>query len=137
MFRAICDKLAPIRHITLSKSSSITVCQIPAFQIGIVYSKSSELRAMFLETLSRVTQACLSQHPTLKLMPSLPNLKDKALGKANKYSATEDEKLQKTLLLCIVRLIHAGTLSGLYNQDIFKPHLNRDEIKFNLSVPGI
>ena len=76
-------------------------------QIGIVYSKSSELRAMFIETLNRVTQG-LSQHPTLKLMPSLPNLKDKALGKGNKYSATEDEKLPKTLLLCIVRLIHAG-----------------------------
>ena len=84
-------------------------------QIGIVYSKSSELRAMFIETLNRVTQG-LSQHPTLKLMPSLPNLKDKALGKGNKYSATEDEKLQKTLLLCIVRLIHADPKLMLNNQ---------------------
>jgi neurofibromin 1 len=44
-------------------------------QIELLYNKSSDLRAMFIETLNRVTQG-YTMHTPLKMIPSI-TLKEK------------------------------------------------------------
>ena len=82
-------------------------------QISILYNKSSELKAMFLETLTRVTQG-YTTHTPLKIIPSI-TLKDKVYPKF-KASGSDEGNFQKGLLLCMVRLIHADPMLMLNSQ---------------------
>lgn len=81
-------------------------------QISILYNKSSELKAMFLETLTRVTQG-YTTHTPLKIIPSI-TLKDKV--PKFKTSGSEEGNFHKNLLLCMVRLIHADPMLMLNSQ---------------------
>ena len=83
-------------------------------QIEMLYGKSAELRAMFIETLNRVTQGYPS-HPSLKMIPSI-TLKEKVYPKLKIASSDEGMQNQKNLLICIVRLIHADPKLMLNNQ---------------------
>lgn len=85
-------------------------------QISILYNKSSELKAMFLETLNRVTQG-YTTHTPLKIIPSLPTLKDKVYPKFKTGSGTEEGNFHKNLLLCMVRLKFFFCIWSKYRQN--------------------
>ena len=74
-------------------------------QIDMLYSKSAELRAMFTESLNRVIQGY--QHQPAKMIP-----KPIVTLKIGNKASSEEEKVsfQKSLLLCMVRLIHADPM---------------------------
>ncbi|XP_071038330.1 neurofibromin isoform X2 [Parasteatoda tepidariorum] len=82
-------------------------------QIDIVYSKAHELRNMFTDTLTKVTQGCIS-HAPLRMIQSL-TLKEKV--STLKFKEKGEESLSyKNLLLWMVRLIHADPVLMLNNQ---------------------
>ncbi|KAG8232721.1 hypothetical protein J437_LFUL013314, partial [Ladona fulva] len=82
-------------------------------QIDLVYSKSSELRSMFTDTLNKVTQGYIS-HTPLRMIQSL-TLKGK--DSTSKFKDRGDEGPgYKSLLLWMVRLIHADPMLMLNNQ---------------------
>ncbi|KAK2723413.1 hypothetical protein QYM36_001922, partial [Artemia franciscana] len=83
-------------------------------QIEIVYNKSGELRAMFTDTLNRVTQG-YGTHTPLKMIPSL-TLKEKMYPLKFKEKTNEECSMYKNLLLLMVRLIHADPMLMLNNQ---------------------
>ncbi|XP_040571379.1 neurofibromin isoform X2 [Lepeophtheirus salmonis] len=84
-------------------------------QISMLYNKSSELRAMFIETLNRVTQG-YTTHTPLKMIQSF-NIREKVYPlKFTKGSTSEDCGFQKNLLLSIVRLIHDDPILMLNSQ---------------------
>lgn len=83
-------------------------------QISILYNKSSELKAMFLETLTRVTQG-YTTHTPLKIIPSI-TLKDKVYPKFKASGSDEAGNFHKGLLLGMVRLIHADPMLMLNSQ---------------------
>ena len=69
----------------------------------MLYSKSAELRDLFIKTLNCVKDGYMLSHPTTsshKVFQSI-NFKDKV--KFTKGSASDEGNLQKNLLLCIVR----------------------------------
>ncbi|EFX74727.1 hypothetical protein DAPPUDRAFT_307021 [Daphnia pulex] len=83
--------------------------------IDLMYNKSAELRAMFIDTLTKVTQGCIS-HTPLRMIQSL-TLKEKVNPLKNfKEKASEEGPSYKNLLLSMVRLIHANPLLMLNNQ---------------------
>lgn len=80
-----------------------------------MYNKSSELRDLFIKTLTFVTQGCALQHNPIRMMPSF-NLKERVNPlKSFKSSASEEGSSQKHLLLSIVRLINADPMLMLNN----------------------
>ncbi|KAK7864725.1 hypothetical protein R5R35_013611 [Gryllus longicercus] len=82
-------------------------------QIDLVYSKSSELRSMFTDTLNKVTQGYIS-HTPLRMITSL-GLKTK--DPTSKFKERGEEGPgYKNLLLWMVRLIHADPMLMLNNQ---------------------
>ncbi|XP_063221252.1 neurofibromin isoform X4 [Bacillus rossius redtenbacheri] len=82
-------------------------------QIDLVYSKSSELRSMFTDTLNKVTQGYIS-HTPLRMITSL-TLKSK--DSTSKFKERGEEGPgYKNLLLWMVRLIHADPMLMLNNQ---------------------
>jgi len=83
-------------------------------QIDMLYSKSAELRAMFTETLNRVTQGYITHQP-VKMIPSI-DFKPKVTVKFNNKATSEEAGFQKNLLLCMVRLIHADPMLLLNSQ---------------------
>ncbi|XP_035709221.1 neurofibromin isoform X4 [Folsomia candida] len=83
-------------------------------QIDIVYNKSSELRAMFTETLNKVTQGYIT-HTPLKMIQSL-TLKEKVSTLKFKDKSAEEPASYKNLLFWMVRLIHADPMLMLNNQ---------------------
>ena len=83
-------------------------------QISILYNKSSELKAMFLETLTRVTQG-YTTHTPLKIIPSI-TLKDKVYPKFKASGSDNEGNFHKGLLLGMVRLIHADPMLMLNSQ---------------------
>ncbi|KAG7207079.1 hypothetical protein KM043_000959 [Ampulex compressa] len=81
-------------------------------QIDLLYSRSTELRNMFIDTLNKVTQSYIS-HTPLRMIQSL-TLKGK---EQNKYKDRGEEiSSYKNLLLWMVRLIHADPMLMLNNQ---------------------
>lgn len=76
-------------------------------QIDLVYSKSSELRAMFTDTLNKVTQGYIT-HTPLRMIQSL-TLKGKDSQSKFKERA-EEIPGYRNLLLYMVRLIHADPM---------------------------
>lgn len=77
-------------------------------QIDLVYSKSSELRAMFTDTLNKVTQGYIS-HTPLRVIQSF------TLGKGKDSQTKFKERAEevpgyRNLLLYMVRLIHADPM---------------------------
>ncbi|CAH0561866.1 unnamed protein product [Brassicogethes aeneus] len=80
-------------------------------QIDLVYNKSSELRAMFTDTLNKVSQGCI-QHTPLRMIIAL---KSKDSQTKNKDRA-EEVPGYRNLLLYMVRLIHADPMLMLNNQ---------------------
>lgn len=82
-------------------------------QIDLVYSRSSELRAMFTDTLNKVTQGYIS-HTPLRMIQSL-TLKGKDPQTKFKERA-EEIPGYRNLLLYMVRLIHADPMLMLNNQ---------------------
>ncbi|KAF4521106.1 hypothetical protein B566_EDAN009061 [Ephemera danica] len=81
-------------------------------QIDLVYSKSSELRSMFTDTLNKVTQGCISSTP-LRMIQSL-TLKGPSTSRLRDRG--EEVPSYKNLLLWMVRLIHADPMLMLNNQ---------------------
>ncbi|XP_074600003.1 neurofibromin 1 isoform X2 [Brevipalpus obovatus] len=81
-------------------------------QIDIVYSRAHDLRAMFTETLNKVTQIShqTKGNQTLSLKDKMSNLKSRD------KSSTEEGLSHKNLLLMLVRLIHSNPLMMLNNQ---------------------
>ncbi|XP_014247194.1 neurofibromin isoform X2 [Cimex lectularius] len=82
-------------------------------QIDLVYSKSSELRSMFTDTLNKATQCFMTQTPlrviqslTMKSKDSVPKFKER----------NEEAPGYRALLLRMVRLIHADPMLMLNNQ---------------------
>lgn len=82
-------------------------------QIDLVYSRSSELRAMFTDTLNKVTQGYI-QHTPLRMIQSLTLKGKDAQGKYKERA--EDVPGHRNLLLYMVRLIHADPMLMLNNQ---------------------
>ncbi|KAK9758709.1 GTPase-activator protein for Ras-like GTPase [Popillia japonica] len=82
-------------------------------KIDVVYSRSSELRAMFTDTLNRVAQGC-SAHTPLRMIQSL-TLKGKD-SQAKFKDRPEELPGYRNLLLYMVRLIHADPMLMLNNQ---------------------
>ncbi|KYB29814.1 Neurofibromin-like Protein [Tribolium castaneum] len=82
-------------------------------KIDLVYSKSSELRAMFTDTLNRVAQGCIA-HTPLRMIQSL-TLKGKD-SQAKFKERAEEVPGHRNLLLYMVRLIHADPMLMLNNQ---------------------
>ncbi|KAK2587535.1 hypothetical protein KPH14_003672 [Odynerus spinipes] len=80
-------------------------------QIDVVYSRSTELRNMFIDTLNKVTQSY--SHTPLRMIQSL-TLKGKEQNKCKDRG--EEVSSYKNLLLCMVRLIHADPMLMLNNQ---------------------
>ena len=83
-------------------------------QIDMLYSKSAELRAMFTETLNRVTQGYITHQP-VKMIPSI-DFKPKVVVNFKGKTSSEEAGFQKNLLLCMVRLIHADPTLLLNSQ---------------------
>ncbi|KAK6622690.1 hypothetical protein RUM43_008532 [Polyplax serrata] len=84
-------------------------------QIDIMYTKSSELRSMFTDTLNKVTQGYIS-HLSLRMIPSL-SLTLKGKDSTSKYKERGEESPgNKNLLMLMVRLIHADPMLMLNNQ---------------------
>ncbi len=84
----------------------------------MLYSKSNELRDLFIKTLTYVMQTgCMvSAHTPLKMIQSL-NLKERVgKFKGSSSSGGDEGGFHKHLLLCIVRLINADPLLMLNNQ---------------------
>ncbi|KAB7494213.1 Neurofibromin [Armadillidium nasatum] len=107
----------PIYHYVLVNSLFRIITQTRLSwwpQIDIVYNKSCELRAMFTDTLNKVTQGCLS-HSSTKVIQSL-TLKDRVgLSTKFKEKSLEEAPYYKNLLW-MVRLIHADPILMLSNQ---------------------
>ncbi|XP_035742449.1 neurofibromin-like isoform X1 [Vespa mandarinia] len=80
-------------------------------QIDLIYSRSTELRNMFIDTLNKVTQSY--SHTPLRMIQSL-TLKNKEQSKCKDKG--EEVFSNKNLLLCMVRLIHADPMLMLNNQ---------------------
>lgn len=83
-------------------------------EINKLYCKSAELRSMFTDTLTKVTQGCIT-HTPLKMIQSL-TLKEKVSTLKFKEKSSEETLSYRNLLLWMVRLIHADPLLMLYNQ---------------------
>ena len=64
-----------VRECFVVLSSTLTIFSKLRPQIELLYNKSSDLRAMFIETLNRVTQG-YTMHTPLKMIPSI-TLKEK------------------------------------------------------------
>ncbi|XP_053200312.1 neurofibromin-like isoform X2 [Panonychus citri] len=80
-------------------------------KIDIVYNRAHELRAMFTDTLNKVTQITHQSKGNQSL-----SLKDKMINlKFKDKSSTEEGLTHKNLLLMLVRLIHASPLLMLHN----------------------
>ncbi|XP_057670020.1 neurofibromin isoform X1 [Diorhabda carinulata] len=77
-------------------------------QIDLVYNKASELRAMFTDTLNKVSQGCISHTPLRMIQITLKG-KD-CQGKS------KDRAEEVHLLLYMVRLVHADPMLMLNNQ---------------------
>lgn len=75
--------------------------------IDLVYSKSSELRAMFTDTLNKVAQGYIA-HTPLRMIHSL-TLKGKD-SQAKFKDRAEEVPGYRNLLLYMVRLIHADPM---------------------------
>jgi len=88
-------------------------------QVTMLYSKSHELRDLFLKTLNYVMHTgCMSQPTAIKMINI--NIKER-VGNPLKFATGkggggEEGAFQKHLLLCIVRLINADPLLMLNNQ---------------------
>lgn len=76
-------------------------------KIDLVYSKSSELRAMFTDTLNKVAQGYIA-HTPLRMIQSL-TLKGKD-SQAKFKERAEEVPGHRNLLLYMVRLIHADPM---------------------------
>ncbi|XP_054264930.1 neurofibromin isoform X3 [Macrosteles quadrilineatus] len=83
-------------------------------QIDLVYSKSSELRAMFSDIHNKVTQGYIITNTPQRIIQSL-TLKSKD-SKSRFQDRGEETPGYKTLLLWMVRLIHADPMLMLNNQ---------------------
>ena len=84
-------------------------------QIDMLYSKSAELRAMFTESWNRVIQG-YNPHQPAKMIPSF-EINPKVIRNAIRNKPTTEEAgFQKSLLLCMVRLIHADPMLFLNSQ---------------------
>ncbi|RWS29482.1 neurofibromin-like protein, partial [Leptotrombidium deliense] len=83
-------------------------------QIDIVYLKAPELRLMFTDTLTKVTQGFMS-HTPLRMIQTL-SLKEKVTTLKFKEKSSEEALSYKNLLLWLVRLIHANPMLMLNNQ---------------------
>ncbi|CAL8136053.1 unnamed protein product [Orchesella dallaii] len=107
----------PVYHFVLISSLHKIITQ-PRLswwpQIDMVYSKSSELRAMFTETLNKVTQGYIT-HTPLKMIQRL-TLQEKVTNLKFKEKASEEPASYKNLLFWMVRLIHADPMLMLNNQ---------------------
>lgn len=99
-------------------------------QIDLVYNKSSELRAMFTDTLNKVTQGYIA-HTPLRMIQSL-TLKGKD-SQAKFKERTEETSGYRNLLLYMVRLIHADPMLMLNVRFIFNNYfLLVIQIKFRI-----
>lgn len=76
-------------------------------KIDVLYSRSSELRAMFTDTLNKVAQG-VSAHTPLRMIQSL-TLKGKD-SQAKFKDRAEEIPGYRNLLLYMVRLIHADPM---------------------------
>ncbi|XP_065165550.1 neurofibromin isoform X2 [Atheta coriaria] len=83
-------------------------------KIDLVYTKSSELRAMFTDTLNKVAQGYIT-HTPLRMIQSLTQLKGKD-SQAKFKDRAEEIPGYRNLLLYMVRLIHADPMLMLNNQ---------------------
>lgn len=75
-------------------------------QIDLVYVRSSELRALFTDTLNKATQGYIA-HTPLRMITSL-TLKSK--DAQNRLTRPDEGPAHKALLLLMVRLIHADPM---------------------------
>lgn len=83
-------------------------------QIDLVYSRSSELRALFTDTLNKVSQGCIS-HTPLRMIQSLTLKGKDSQGKFK--DRAEEVPGYRNLLLYMVRLIHADPMLMLNVSD--------------------
>lgn len=75
-------------------------------QIDLVYARSSELRALFTDTLNKATQGYIA-HTPLRMITSLTL---KAKDSQSRLTRPDDGPAHKALLLLMVRLIHADPM---------------------------
>lgn len=90
-------------------------------QIDLVYSKSSELRAMFTDTLNKAIGSGYIAHTPLRMIQSL-TLKGKD-SQAKFKERAEEVPGYRNLLLYMVRLIHADPMLML---NVSIVHANKD-----------
>lgn len=85
----------------------VTQARLPWWpQIDLVYVRSSELRALFTDTLNKATQGYIA-HTPLRMITSL-TLKSK--DAQNRLTRPDEGPAHKALLLLMVRLIHADPM---------------------------
>nr|XP_023020941.1 neurofibromin isoform X3 [Leptinotarsa decemlineata] len=80
-------------------------------QIDLVYNKSSELRAMFTDTLNKVSQGYIAHTPLRMIQITL-----KGKDCQGKFKDRTEEVPNRNLLLYMVRLVHADPMLMLNNQ---------------------
>lgn len=83
-------------------------------QIDVVYNKSSELRAMFTDTLNKVSQGVIAHTLPMKMIQM--TLKGKDCQGKFKERPEEERPGYRNLLLYMVRLVHADPMLMLNNQ---------------------
>jgi neurofibromin 1 len=97
----------PVYHFVIVSSllKVVTQPRLPWWpQIDLLYPRSAELRALFTDTLNKATQGYIA-HTPLRMLTSI-TLKSK--DTQNRFSRNPEEgHAHKTLLLLMVRLIHA------------------------------
>ncbi|KAG1714683.1 Neurofibromin [Nymphon striatum] len=92
----------------------ITQARLPWWQqIDIWYNKSGDLRNMFTETLTKVTQGCIN-HPPLRMIQKSV-VKDKMSTLKFRDKSYDEGPSNKNVLLCLVRLVHADPKLMLNN----------------------
>lgn len=82
-------------------------------QIDVVYNKSSELRAMFTDTLNKVSQGVIAHTLPMKMIQI--TLKGKDCQGKFKERPEEERPGYRNLLLYMVRLVHADPMLMLNN----------------------
>lgn len=98
-------------------------------QIDLVYARSEGLRNLFADTMHKATQGYIAQTP-LRMIQSL-TLKSK--DGQSRLARPEEGTAHKTLLLLMVRLVHADPML-LMNVKTNSDHLCVDRVCNELSL---
>lgn len=99
-------------------------------QIDLVYARSEGLRNLFTDTLNKATQGYIA-HTPLRMITSLTL---KAKDGQNRLTRPEDGTAHKTLLLLMVRLVHADPMLLLNIKTSSDQYNHTDAVCLNFEI---